>query len=147
LRSREPQLSDLAFELIGDVARALRPGTEVSHRARVALFGGTQPIDAHAKKALVERGDGLNRRLLHVGVANRCGGGHVPGVLAPLWDAPAVFRGYLDSLLLDRRGFPREVLCEIQMLSDHYRRVHPPATPDVWDDVPERLKSVLARRG
>jgi hypothetical protein len=49
----------------------VRPRTEVGHRAQVALFGGSQPIDAHAKKALVERGDGLNRRLLHADVANR----------------------------------------------------------------------------
>lgn len=58
-----------------------------------------------------------------------------------------MYRDYLDGLLLDRRGFPREVLCEIQMLSDQYRGLHAPVTPDVWDDVPGRAKSALALRG
>jgi hypothetical protein len=71
--------------------------------------------------------------------------------LARLWDTPPACREYLDSLLLDRRGgrrgFPNAVLHELQTLSTYYRKLHPEAAPDVWDEVRERMRSDSARRG
>jgi hypothetical protein len=70
--------------------------------------------------------------------------------MARLWDTPAACREYLDGLLLDgrgaRRGFPQEVLHELQVLSDHYCKLHPLVTQDVWEEVREYGRSASARR-
>jgi hypothetical protein len=71
--------------------------------------------------------------------------------LARLWDTPAACRAYLDSLLLDgrggRRGFAPEVVNELHVLSDHYCKLHPLVTRDVWDDVRECARVASPRRG
>ena len=71
--------------------------------------------------------------------------------LARFWDSPTACREYIDSLLISgrrgrRRGFPPEVQAQIFMLSEYYRKLHAPATRDVWDDVRDSTRSTPKHR-
>jgi len=54
---------------------------------------------------------------------------HIANALAELWGAPAQWRDYFGALLVDqragRKGFPLEILRELQALWVHYSTLHP----------------------
>jgi len=62
----------------------------------------------------------------------------IANLMAAMWQDPNSLRGYVDDLLVDRRGsrqgFPLEVLHELFKLRAHYDELHPGhAVP--WDMV------------
>ena len=57
--------------------------------------------------------------------------------MAQVWGTPHTCLGYLEDLLLDRRGdregFPFEVALELAGLKDHYETVVHPTAQTAWD--------------
>lgn len=60
----------------------------------------------------------------------------IANMLARLWPSAVAFSEYMGELLVDRRGgrrgFPVEVLADLQRLRAYHGKLHP-GHADVWD--------------
>ena len=88
---------DAAAELVCDVARSLRVGTEFGHRAKIPFLCWGEAIEADAEEALVESGDSFVGGVDNVLITDGAGGSEVPGVLAPLLEEVGVALGFGDD--------------------------------------------------
>lgn len=74
---------NLPVELPGNVAGTVRARPEFGHRAEIFLFGRGEPVEPHAEKTFIQRGDDGLGRHLHVLARNGRLGSGIPGVFAP----------------------------------------------------------------
>jgi hypothetical protein len=62
--------------------------------------------------------------------------------LSRFWDSQKMMDECFRELLVDKRGrrkgFPKKVLDELQMLAQYYRSLHEHAETDLWKSVPYR---------
>ena len=62
--------------------------------------------------------------------------------LSRFWDSPKMIEECFRELLLDKRGrrkgFPKKVLDELQMLAQYYRALHGEVETDRWKSIPYR---------
>jgi len=84
LAARWGEVGDLAAELVGDVAGAMRASAQLGHRTEVTFFQRGQAVKAHTEETFVEGSDsGLGGQLDIVQGDGR-GDRGIPGMLTPL---------------------------------------------------------------
>ena len=71
--AERPNRGDLDVHLVRNIARPLLVAAHREHREEILLLSRGQPIEAHAKKTLVELGNCFNRGFFDVQSRNRRG--------------------------------------------------------------------------
>ncbi len=88
----------------GNIAGAVRSGTQFGHRPEVTSLQGRHAVESHPEEALVKGSDGHFAGMFHVGQRNGTGIGQIPSVLSPFLKevrvAPRVSDDRLDRIVV-----------------------------------------------
>jgi hypothetical protein len=98
------------------------------------------PYDRSLNRSTIAWLRELPRPLVPVTVASQFP--RIANRLSRFWDSPKMMEECFRELLMDKRGkrkgFPKKVLDELQILALYYRSLHEQAETDLWKSVPFR---------
>jgi hypothetical protein len=98
------------------------------------------PYDRALNRSTIAWLKELPKPLLPVNLASQFP--RIANRLSRFWDSPKMLEECFRELLVDKRGqrkgFPKRVLDEVQMLAQYHRALHEEVETDLWKSIPYR---------